>query len=75
MSNINDKATVSLFVNGEQAEAAMKRLSDKAQDLNKKPQVFYYAPLKWAVPFLSRLNFESAHKSLTCRRLSAFLSG
>lgn len=38
MSNINDKATVSLFVNGEQAEAAMKRLSDKAQDLNKKLQ-------------------------------------
>ena len=38
MSNIDDKATVSLFVNGEQAEAAMKRLSDKAQDLNKKLQ-------------------------------------
>lgn len=38
MSNINDKATVSLFVNGEQAEAAMKRLSDKDQDLNKKLQ-------------------------------------
>lgn len=38
MSNINDKATVSLFVNGEQAEAAMKRLSDKAQGLNKKLQ-------------------------------------
>lgn len=29
MSKINDKATVELFVNGEQAEAAMKRLTDK----------------------------------------------
>lgn len=35
MSNINDKATVSLFVNGEQAEAAMKRLRDKAEELDK----------------------------------------
>lgn len=33
MSNINDKATVSLFVNGEQAEAAMKRLSENAAAL------------------------------------------
>lgn len=33
MSNINDKATVSLFVNGEQAEAAMKRLRNDAQNL------------------------------------------
>lgn len=35
MSNINDKATVSLFVNGEQAEDAMKRLRNDAQDLQK----------------------------------------
>lgn len=33
MSNINDKATVSLFVNGEQAEDAMKRLSENAAAL------------------------------------------
>lgn len=33
MNNINDKATVSLFVNGEQAKAAMKRLRDEAEDL------------------------------------------
>lgn len=36
MSNINDKATVSLFVNGEQAEAAMDRLRAKSEDLSKK---------------------------------------
>ncbi len=36
MSNINDKATVDLFVNGEQAEAAMKRLSDHADELRVK---------------------------------------
>lgn len=35
MSNINDKATVSLFVNGEQAEDAMDRLTQKAADLDK----------------------------------------
>lgn len=35
MSNINDKATVSLFVNGEQAEAAMDKLTQKAADLDK----------------------------------------
>lgn len=34
MSNINDKATVSLFVNGEQAEQAMDRLRQKASDLD-----------------------------------------
>ena len=33
MSTINDKATVSLFVNGEQAEQAMTRLSKRANDL------------------------------------------
>lgn len=38
MSNINDKATVSLFVNGEQAEQAMERLSSKADDLRKSMQ-------------------------------------
>lgn len=31
MSNINDKATVSLFVNGEQAEDATDRLRKKAE--------------------------------------------
>lgn len=36
MSNINDKAQVDLFVNGEQAEAAMKRLGEAADDLRKK---------------------------------------
>ena len=34
MNEINDKATVSLFVNGEQAEAAMERLRDKAEELD-----------------------------------------
>lgn len=34
MSTINDKATVSLFVNGEQAEQAMDRLRQKAADLD-----------------------------------------
>ena len=38
MSNINDKATVSLFVNGEQAEDAMDRLRKKAADLDKQLQ-------------------------------------
>lgn len=38
MSNINDKATVSLFVNGEQAEDAMDRLRKKASDLDKQLQ-------------------------------------
>ncbi len=38
MSNINDKATVSLFVNGEQAEGAMDRLRKKAEDLDKQLQ-------------------------------------
>lgn len=38
MSNINDKTTVSLFVNGEQAEAAMDRLRVKATDLDKQLQ-------------------------------------
>lgn len=38
MSNINDKATVSLFVNGEQAEDAMDRLRKKAEDLDKQLQ-------------------------------------
>ena len=33
MSTINDKATVELFVNGEQAEQAMERLRKKAADL------------------------------------------
>lgn len=35
MSNINDKATVSLFVNGEQAEQAMTRLKARAESLEK----------------------------------------
>ena len=35
MSNINDKATVELFVNGEQAEQAMDRLRKKSEDLTK----------------------------------------
>lgn len=35
MSKVNDTATVNLFVNGEQAEAAMSRLRTKAQDLKK----------------------------------------
>lgn len=37
-NNINDKATVSLFVNGEQAEDAMERLRKKAADLDKQLQ-------------------------------------
>lgn len=35
MSNINDKATVELFVNGEQAEQTMDRLRKKSEDLTK----------------------------------------
>lgn len=35
MSNINDKATVTLFVNGEPAESAMERMRKKAAELNK----------------------------------------
>ena len=35
MSGINDRATVDLFVNGEQASAAMKRLGDEAARLSK----------------------------------------
>lgn len=34
MSNINDKATVELFVNGEQAEQKMARLKQRAEELN-----------------------------------------
>lgn len=36
--NINDKATVSLFVNGEQAKDAMQRLTAQADDLKKSIQ-------------------------------------
>ncbi len=36
--NINDEATVKLFVNGEQAEDAMKRLKKTAEDLDKQLQ-------------------------------------
>lgn len=36
--NINDKATVSLFVNGEQAQDAMERLRKTAADLDKQLQ-------------------------------------
>lgn len=36
--NINDEATVKLFVNGEQAEDAMKRLTERADDLKKSIQ-------------------------------------
>lgn len=36
--NINDEATVKLFVNGEQAENAMERLRQKAKDLDKELQ-------------------------------------
>lgn len=36
--NINDEATVRLFVNGEQADAAMKRLTQTAADLDKQLQ-------------------------------------
>ena len=38
MSNINDKATVSLFVNGEQAQQAMARLSKEADVLRQSLQ-------------------------------------
>lgn len=63
MSNINDKATVSLFVNGEQAEAAMKRLSDKAQDLNKKLQDALAAGDKKAANKLQR-ELDKVNKEL-----------
>ena len=36
--DINDKATVSLFVNGEQAEDAMKRLKARAAELKEEIQ-------------------------------------
>lgn len=38
MSNINDKATVSLFVNGEQAQQAMDRLRQEADSLRQSLQ-------------------------------------
>ena len=38
MSNINDKATVSLFVNGEQAQQAMDRLRHEADNLRQSLQ-------------------------------------
>lgn len=63
MSNINDKATVSLFVNGEQAESAMKRLSDKAQDLNKKLQDALAAGDKKAANKLQR-ELDKVNKEL-----------
>lgn len=36
--DINDKVTVSLFVNGEQAEDVMRRLTQTAEDLDEKLQ-------------------------------------
>ncbi len=38
MNHVNDKATVSLFVNGEQAQQAMDRLSKKADELRQAMQ-------------------------------------
>ena len=54
MSTINDKATVSLFVNGEQAEAAMERLRKSASDLDKQLQAALAAGNKKEASSLQR---------------------
>lgn len=54
MSTINDKATVSLFVNGEQAEAAMERLRKSASDLDKQLQAAMAAGNKKEASSLQR---------------------
>ncbi len=63
MSNINDKATVSLFVNGEQAESAMDRLRQKAADLDKQLQAAMAAGDKKTANKLQR-ELERVNKEL-----------
>lgn len=63
MSNINDKATVSLFVNGEQAEAAMDRLRKKAADLDSQLQAAMAAGDKKTANKLQR-EFDRVTKEL-----------
>lgn len=52
--NIDDTATVSLFVNGEQAEDAMDRLRKKAEDLDKQLQAAMTAGDKKTAKSLQR---------------------
>lgn len=63
MSNINDKATVSLFVNGEQAEDAMKRLRNVAKELDSQLQAAMAAGDKKKANKLQR-EFEKVNKEL-----------
>ena len=63
MSNINDKATVSLFVNGEQAEEAMKRLRKEAKDLDSQLQAAMAAGDKKNARSLQR-QLEKVNKEL-----------
>lgn len=63
MSNINDKATVSLFVNGEQAESAMDRLRKKAEDLDKQLQIAMAAGDKKSANKLQR-ELDKVNKEL-----------
>lgn len=63
MSNINDKATVSLFVNGEQAEDAMDRLRKKAEDLDKQLQTALAAGDKKSAKSLQR-ELDKVNKEL-----------
>lgn len=63
MSTINDKATVSLFVNGEQAEAAMERLRKSASDLDKQLQAALAAGNKKEASSLQR-QLDKVNKEL-----------
>lgn len=63
MSNINDKATVNLFVNGEQAEDAMDRLRKKAADLDKQIQAAMVAGDKKTAKSLQR-ELDKVNKEL-----------
>lgn len=63
MSNINDKATVSLFINGEQAEDAMKRLSENAAALKTQLEAAMTAGDKKSAKSLQR-ELEKVNKEL-----------
>lgn len=61
--NIDDTATVSLFVNGEQAEDAMDRLRKKAEDLDKQLQAAMTAGDKKTAKSLQR-ELDKVNKEL-----------
>lgn len=62
-NNINDEATVRLFVNGEQAEDAMERLRQKAESLDKQLQAAMDAGKNKEAKKLRR-EIESVQKEL-----------